>query len=245
MVGMFLCIWGFVFAFFSRPFGHGTMDLTRWLQVSIGFSLIELLVYALVAWVQHKVFQKLSRWNIVLEVSMYLLFYVVYTIASYYYYRSPIIRGFYKFPVFFSKIIFNIILILTPIIAIARHYILRFVPAAEKEEEKVSQAPDEEVIIRGSNKLDFLKLKKSELVCVSNTQNYVEVFFLEGDELQSKLIRSTLKKIHHDIGFLIQIHRSHLINPEHFKSWKNSTTILLTQKELPVSKTYKNELLSL
>lgn len=245
MVGVFLCIWGFIFAFFSRPFGHGIMDLTRWLQVSIGFSVIALLTYALVAWVQHKIFQKISRWSIVLEVSMYLLFYVIYTIATYYYYRSSIIHGFYKFPVFFSKIIFNIILILTPIIAIARHYILRFVPAVAEQEEKVSQALNEEVIIRGNNKLDFLKLKKAELVCVSNTQNYVEVFFLEGDKLQSKLIRSTLKKIHHDIDFLIQIHRSHLINPEHFKSWKNSTTILLTQKELPVSKTYKNALLSL
>ncbi|WP_264553165.1 LytTR family transcriptional regulator DNA-binding domain-containing protein [Flavobacterium sp. N2038] len=83
------------------------------------------------------------------------------------------------------------------------------------------------------------------MVCISNAQNYVEIFYLENDKLHSKLIRASLKKIHDDFGFLVQIHRSHLINQMHFKSWRNSNTIILTQIELPVSKNYKETLLML
>ena len=36
-----------------------------------------------------------------------------------------------------------------------------------------------------------------------------------------------------------------LINPMHFKSWRNANTIILTQIELPVSRNYKDVLLAL
>ncbi|MNR46912.1 LytTr DNA-binding domain protein [compost metagenome] len=83
------------------------------------------------------------------------------------------------------------------------------------------------------------------MVCVSNAQNYVEIFYIENEKLHSKLIRSSLKKTLDDFTFLVQIHRSHLINPSHFKSWRNSNTVILTQIELPVSKNYKESVLTL
>ena len=83
------------------------------------------------------------------------------------------------------------------------------------------------------------------MVCISNAQNYVEIFYVENGKLASKLIRSSLKKVQEDFSFLVQIHRSHLINPIHFKSWRNQNTIVLTQIELPVSKSYKEVLLAL
>jgi len=249
-LGALLSVWAFIFTFFARPFEHGFMDLKKWIAVSIGFSLITFLAYATVTWVQSLIFRRLAKWTILFEISMYVLFYTFYTITSYAFYKSFVIRGFYDLPVFFIKIILNIIVILTPIIVIIRHYSLRRIYARSDTEKELLIKParkqyEEDIVIRGANKLDFLKIKQSELVCISNTQNYVEIFFLENDELKTKLIRSSLKKIQEDFGFLIQIHRSHLINPQHFKSWKDSSTILLTQKELPVSKTYKNNLLSL
>ncbi|NHQ66882.1 LytTR family DNA-binding domain-containing protein, partial [Elizabethkingia miricola] len=67
----------------------------------------------------------------------------------------------------------------------------------------------------------------------------------DDNQLKTKVIRSTLKKVQYDFDFLIQIHRSHLINPSHFKAWKDQNTIFVTQKELPVSKSYKDSLMSL
>jgi hypothetical protein len=233
-IGVLLCLWSFLFAFFVRPFEHGTMDLQVWIRVSIGFSLASLFSYITVAVYQKIIYQKLSKWNISLEISTYVLFYILYTYITYTYYKSDIIRGNYDFSKFFTSIIINIALVVTPIIFLLRRYIIKLIPKKE-----------EFVTIKGDNKMDFLKIKKDELICVSNSQNYVEIFFLENGQLKTKLIRSSLKKIQYDFDFLIQIHRSHLINPFHFKSWKDSTTISLTQIELPVSKSYKNRLLSL
>ncbi|MEQ6123392.1 LytTR family DNA-binding domain-containing protein [Pseudotenacibaculum sp. MALMAid0570] len=210
------------------------MDLLVWIRVSIGFSLATFISYSLISVYQKILYQKIAKWNILLEISTYLLFYIIYTAITYTYYKGSIIRGFYDLPEFVTKIILNIALIISPIIFLARRYVIKLIPKK-----------DEFIIIKGDNKMDFLKIKKEELICVSNSQNYVEIFFLENDQLKTKLIRSSLKKVQYEFDFLIQIHRSHLINPSHFKSWKDSTTILLTQVELPVSKSYKNRLLSL
>ncbi|WP_299439975.1 LytTR family DNA-binding domain-containing protein [uncultured Aquimarina sp.] len=234
IIGGLLSIWGFLFGFFARPFEHGTMDLEVWIYVSVGFSILIFLSYAVVIWYQKIIYQKLSIWNITLEISTYILFYLVYSISTYIYYKSSFVKGIYDFSEFLIKIIFNIFLIMTPLLFAARKYSLKLIPSKS-----------DDIVIKGDNKLDVLKIKQSELICISNSQNYVEIFFLEKDQLKTKLIRSSLKKIQSDFDFLIQTHRSHLINPSHFKSWKDSNTVSLTQVEIPVSKNYKNSLLSL
>ena len=234
IIAFLLALWAFLFGFFAKPFEHGNMDLGVWIRVSVGFSIAAFLAYSLVAIYQKIIYSKLSKWNIYLEISIYLVYYLFYTIITYTYYKSSIVHGFYDFPRFFTEIILNITLIISPIIFLLRKYAIKLIPNKE-----------EYITFKGDNKLDFLKIKKEELICISNSQNYVEIFFLENEQLKTKLIRSSLKKIQYEFDFLIQVHRSHLINPSHFKSWKDSTTILLTQVELPVSKSYKNRLLAL
>lgn len=192
------------------------------------------LSYACISFIQKFVHQKLGNWNILLEVGSYILFFFLFTFFTYFYYKSSLIEGNYSFYQFLSKIIINVILIVSPLLFFLRRYASKLVSSSE-----------EYISIKGENKLDILRIKKSELVSISNEQNYVEIFYIENNDLKSKLIRSSLKKMLSDYAFLIQVHRSHLINPVHFKTWKDSTTITLTQMELPVSKNYKNQLLEL
>ena len=155
-------------------------------------------------------------------------------IITFLYYKSPILYGGFEFIEFLKIIILKSALIPTPIIVLARIYSIKLIPIQY-----------ENIVFKGENKLDFLKIRKNDLVCISSSQNYVEIFYTEKNQIKTKLIRSTLKKIQKDFDFLVQIHRSHLINPTHFKAWKNQDTIVLTQIELPVSKNYKEQLLSL
>ncbi|MEM7372995.1 MAG: LytTR family DNA-binding domain-containing protein [Bacteroidota bacterium] len=234
LIGVLLGVWGFLFAFFTRPFEHGVMDLRKWILVSVGFNVLAFLSYVAMAWIQKLVYDKRSSWNAGLEISAFFLFYLLFTLTTYVYYKSPIINGFYDLAEFFLKICVNTFLLITPILFIARRYSLKLIPP------KV-----EYITIKGENKLDILKIKQTELVCISNAQNYVEIFFLENNQIKTKLIRTSLKKLQAEFGFLLQIHRSHLINPDHFKSWKDANTISLTQIDLPVSKNYKKRLPSL
>jgi hypothetical protein len=234
IVGILISLWIFIFAFIIKPFDDGTLNFRAWFLISFGFSVLAFLCYATLAVLQKSIYEKTAKWNISLEVISILFFYLMYCIGVYAYYKSPILNGGYSFTNFFSIIFIKVALILTPVLILSRRYLIKMIPVKE-----------DFLIIRGENRLDVLKIKKADLVCISNAQNYIEIFYIENNLLRSKLIRSTLKKVQEDFDFLLQIHRSHLINPLHFKSWRNPNRIALTQIELPVSKNYKETLLSL
>lgn len=228
-IGTFISLWIFVFAFFIRPFNDGT--IFKWSQISIIFSLIALLCYSLIAILQKAIYQKTSKWSISYELMVLLLFYLLFSSISYLFYRSPMLYGGYNYLEFLTKIILPSSLTLTPIIILIRTFSIKLMPVKE-----------DTITIKGESKLDILKIHKSDLICITSSQNYVEIFFLLNGQLSSKLIRSSLKKIQRDLNFLTQVHRSYLINPIHFKFWKSQNTISLTQIEIPVSKSYRNNI---
>ena len=234
IVGLLIALWLFVFAFIIKPFDDGTINFKAWFLISFGFSMMAFLCYSLLTIIQKSFYERVTKWNVGLEIASVIFFYLVYLFGVYSYYKSPILNGGYSFSEFFSVIFLKVALILTPVIILARRYLIKLIPVKE-----------DFLVIKGENKLDVLKIKKSDLVCISNAQNYVEIFYTENGKLTSKLLRSSLKNIQKDFSFLMQIHRSHLINPSHFKSWRNQNTIILTQIELPVSKNYKETLLAL
>ncbi len=229
-IGAFISLWVFVFAFFIRPFDDGT--IFKWGQTSISFSLITFLCYGIVAILQKAIYQKRLKWNAGFEILILFLFYLFYSIFSYVFYKGPVLNGTYNFSEFSAKIILKSLLILMPIIILARFFLIKLIPDKK-----------DTIIIKGESKLDILNIHKSDLICIKSSQNYVEIFFLLNGQLSSKVIRSSLKKIQKDLDFLIQVHRSYLINPPHFKFWKNQNTITLTQIEIPVSKSYRNSIL--
>ncbi|CAL2082588.1 LytTR family transcriptional regulator DNA-binding domain-containing protein [Tenacibaculum sp. 190524A05c] len=235
LVAIVLMIWAFLFGILARPFEHGYMDLKIWLKVSAIFSIAFFASYFCIAILQNKIYNYIRKWSIVYEACTYIILFFIYTLLTFYLYRSSLINGIYNFNEFFFEISINIIFIVTPIVIVARKYTLKLMVKTEEKN----------ITIKGDNKLDVLKIKPSNLICISNAQNYVEIYYLEGDQLKTKLLRSSLKKLLTDFDFLIQVHRSHLINPDHFQSWKDSNTIELSKIELPVSKSYKNNVLHL
>lgn len=233
MVGLFFALWGFLFMYMVKPFSDQTTGFYFWIRSSIGFNLIAFLAYGLIAVIQKAIFEKIQRWSVGLEVNTLLFFYIIHTIGTFALYKSPIINGGYTFLEWNTEIMLRAAIVNLTILAIARSYLIKLIPAKE-----------DTLIIKGDNKLDILKIKKAELICVSNAQNYVEIFYTQSNTLHSKLLRTSLKNLKVEFNFLLQVHRSHLINPSHFKSWKDSNTIYLTEIELPVSKTFNKELLS-
>lgn len=233
ILGLLFALWGFLFMFFVRPFTDDTTGFYFWIRSSIGFNLIAFLGYALIAVIQKAIYNKLQKWSFGLEVSTLLFFYILHTTGTFALYKSPFITGGYTFLQWNTEIMMKAAIVNFTALLIARSYLIKLIPTK-----------DDVLTIKGDNKLDILKIKKLELVCVSNAQNYVEIFYIQNNSLHSKLIRTSLKNLKEEFDFLLQIHRSHLINPAHFKSWKDSKTINLTEMQLPVSKTFNKELLS-
>ena len=232
LVGLFIGFWIFCFGFFIRPFDDVILDY-EWVPISIGFGVFIFLCYAIIAVIQNKVYQKLLRWNLTFEIITIVSYCLFFTIVLYTYSKSDLVDSAYSFS-YFSFLMAKTSIVLIPILILARIYVVKLIPAKEAI-----------LTIKGDNKLDILKVYPSDLISVSSSQNYVEIFFLDSGILSSKLIRSSLKKIYKAVPFLIQVHRSHFINPSHFKSWKNQNTIYVTQMEVAISKNYKEVILAL
>lgn len=239
LVGVFISVWIYVFTFYIKPFDGENGNASWWGFLSLGFSLLTFICYLFVIIIQDSVYQKIYKWNVVLEIITIALFYLLLIATSFLYYKSPFLNGIWNFSEFVNAV-FKTLLIFTPILVFSRRFIIRFLP----KEKITSKTEDVFITIKGDYKLDVLKIKKSDLVCISKSQNYIEIFYLENKNLKSKLMRSSLKRIQQNLKFLVQVHRSHLVNPVHFKSWENSNTIVLTQINIPVSKNYKVNTLS-
>lgn len=103
--------------------------------------------------------------------------------------------------------------------------------------------------ITGENKEDELEVAEQNFVYAESDQNYVTLFYLREEELEKKIIRSSLQAVDDQINPSLRIHRSYLINPGHLKSIKGNKRqrfVILRHVDdpLPVSTNLdKNEIL--
>lgn len=234
IVAVFISIWLVVFLIIIAPFDASDLDFKRRLILMPPYGIISFVSYALLIPIQNAVFKK-WKWNIIYEILFIIIFNNLVLLGVYFYYKSDFINGDYSFTNFTLNVYYPIFLILLTILIVARWLV-------NKNEQNNNI---EKISITGDNKLDVLNIYFKDLICISSADNYVEVNYLNDNKLEKKLLRTTLKKIESNINGLLKVHRSHLINPLHFKAFKNQNNILLTQTELPISKNYKESILKL
>jgi len=222
------------FLILISPFDIAELTFKWKLIILPVYGAIAFLCYMVLVPIQNLAFRKIKTWTLLMEIAFVLLFDVLVFFISYAYYQSSLVKGNYSFSSFALQIFLPVVGILMPILIGARWIRLR----------KSSVHQNQSIILKGDNKLDFLKLAIEDLIGVSGATNYVEVHFLKEGIKKSKLLRTTLKTIEKEVPSLVKVHRSHLINPMHFSEWKNADTINLGKVEVPVSMKYKKHLLT-
>ncbi|MFS4491388.1 LytTR family DNA-binding domain-containing protein [Maribacter sp. 2308TA10-17] len=235
IVAVVIAVWLYLFQVLIAPFDTSELSFPIRLQILPPYGFITFVGYMLLVLIQNWFFKKKNQWNLLYEIIFILLFSVILLLGSFAYYKTDIINGDYSFSKFTFQVYYPIFFIILPILLFLRWWLSR----------KAMGESYSKIVLRGANKLDVLNIRLKDLVCISSADNYVEVSFLENDVLRKKLLRITLKEIQPQEPSLIKVHRSHLINPLHFIAWKNSNTLLLTQMEIPISKTYKKDILAL
>ena len=230
-----MAIWLVVFLVLIAPFDAGDLSFLIRLQILPPYGLISLISYMAIVPLQNFLYHKFNKWTVFLEALIITVYTILAWFGSYLYYKTDIINGVYSFAKFTLEVYYPIFLILLPILIFGRWYLTkRFV-----------NNKNEELILFGENKHDILKINFSDLICISSADNYVEVSYLLNNELQKKLLRNTLKNIHSQKPDLLKVHRSHIINPIHFKEWVNSNTIQLSYMQVPISKNYKKDIVAI
>ena len=177
------------------------------------------------------------KWNVLQEVFVLLLGFILITIVSYFY-NTILVNGF--------KIHLNEILnwsksfsvpfapIFIPIWAYLR---FRF---SKIEIKSTSSESDNKIVIKGSNSNEQIKFLEKDFIMAQAQSNYVDIYFISQNTLEKQVIRSTLSNLIKEIPRGQQIHRSFIINPSFITGIAGNTrkgTIKLSyiDADIPIS----------
>ncbi|APY07119.1 transcriptional regulator [Winogradskyella sp. J14-2] len=244
IIGLLLALWIFVFLFFSEPLDVNQFSFKEKLTYLPGYGMVGGFCYLIFLPFQRFLHKSLySCWTILNEIVFLLSFCVLaITIARLYY--LYIIMANERYPYTLGYMLKTILLpaaaTILPIITVARY-------AFGKYYEK--QLNNQKIEIKGSGNYEGLRLHFNDIVGIKSSDNYIEVQYLSGNALKKTLIRNKLSVIDKEFPKLIRTHRSHLINPYHFRQWKtdNGKYILILSHDIktPVSKTYLQDVKSI
>lgn len=103
------------------------------------------------------------------------------------------------------------------------------------------------------NQRQKLVIASSAILFIEADENYVRVYYLEGDTQKEYLLRNSMKGIDALVSKhgLVRCHRSYFVNPEHVKVLRKEkegvilAELDLSTKAIPVSKKYYEQLSAL
>ncbi|MFK7813817.1 MAG: LytTR family DNA-binding domain-containing protein [Maribacter sp.] len=232
-IGFFTAIWIYLFLVFVGPYDASALSIGWRAQIMVGYGILFLLTHLTVMFLQHLLYIYVGVWNTIFEIASIFLIFVVFLPISFGYYKSEVILGDYAFGHYLNYMYLPTLIVLVPLVVLLRWTFTKFIADEQKPVNTFYE-------IRGENKNDILRLPFSKLLCVIASSNYIEVYYLEGDTLHKKLLRTTLSKIHGHIPDLVKSHRSYLFNPEKFVKWEGKNKLRLFHMVIPVSRNYKS-----
>lgn len=237
LVALALAIWIFVFLYFTEPLDVHEFNDTQKLTYLPFYGLLGAICYIAMLPLQQLLYKKANKgWSLKNEIlfnSVFVIFSFI-VVRSFYLYvimadeRNPYELGYYTINIFIPAI-----LTILPIVLAGRWALGKY---------KNKRLEDAKIEIQGEGNYESLRLLFNDVICIQSSDNYIEVSFLDTNTLKKQLIRNKLSVIEASFPELVRTHRSFLINPYHFQSWKTDNGKLgLTLSNdifIPISKTH-------
>jgi hypothetical protein len=252
----FICIGVFLFTLFFQPFPLDMLDYDSRLLFVTGFGGITFLfgciVFILIPFLIPQWF-KISEWEsdppYILSALLLILtatafaFYIRYvgkvSVSLYIMFKIVLVC---LIPIFILVILYknkSLELVIDILKEQNKNYLSRI-----REDEELKE--DEKIEISSDNKSGKLILINKNIISIKSADNYIEIFYLENDLVEKKLIRSTLKNIESqlkDHRNFIRCHRTRIVNILHInKIARNYSGYFLKMRhldeEIPVSRQY-------
>ncbi|PHR69772.1 MAG: transcriptional regulator [Lutibacter sp.] len=239
LIALSLAIWIFVFLYFTEPLDINEFSDSEKSIYLPAYGVLGSLLYIISLPVQYLLYNRFQKkWSILSEVVFLILFIIISIIGLrlfYLYVVVPNERNPYTFSYHLKSIIFPALITILPIVVIGRFGFGKY---------KQKKLEAQKIEIKGEGNYDCLKLLLDELICIQSSDNYIEVFYISGTALKKSLIRNKLSVIADEFPELLRTHRSFIINPFHFQSWKTEkgkiSVVLSYDIEVPISKTYQD-----
>ena len=232
-----LAVWVFAFLYFTEPLDVNELGNRQQLIYLPLYGIAVAIAYSAMLPVQKWLHEKAKRsWPIKNEIAFFLIFISAALILARSVYLYIVVVGEpnpYTLGYFIISIFIPAALTIFPIVALGRWAMGKY---------KNKKLEKQKIEIQGEGNFESLRLLLDDLICIQSSDNYVEVSFLDNGALKKRLIRTKLSVLENDHQDLLRTHRSYLINPHHFLSFKTvegKQGLQLTSDIFtPISKTY-------
>ncbi len=216
----FISIGVLAFLYLFQPLDVSVMDNKHKFYVVMGLGAVTFLSLSLNLLILPSLFPSIfikRIWNIKKEILWNIWILTTISVGYYIYYK---VLGFFE--VDFKMIVGLIIIAIIPItglIIVNRNRMLRLnLRMSEKINKKLEEnkSIEEKLVHFNSDYVkDNLSIKVSLLLLIRAANNYIEVFWKEGDRYKSQMIRTSLKKVEEllkEHKFIFKCHRSYIVN---------------------------------
>ncbi|MFC2096562.1 LytTR family transcriptional regulator DNA-binding domain-containing protein [Bacteroidota bacterium] len=216
----FISIGVLAFLYLFQPLDVSLMDNTQKFYVVFGLGAITFLSLSLNLLILPSLFPGIfikRIWNIKKEVLWNIWILTTISFSYYLYYK---VLGIFDvdFRMFLGLIIIAIIPI-TGLIIVNRNRTLRtnlkMSEGINKKLEENKSIEEKLIHFESDYVKDNLSIKVSLLLVIRAANNYIEVFWKEGENLRSKMIRTSLRKAEDllkEHKFIFKCHRSYMVN---------------------------------
>jgi hypothetical protein len=252
------------FMVFFEPFGLSSFTSKYRSFIEIGYGLVTFLVllfnFFLVPFLFKKEYRD-QKWTVIKQIvwhvwNLFCIGFINYLYSSFFLHFSNNLQAFLYFQ-FYTLLVGIIPIVIITInnqnrllaenLKIANEYNNGFVAKTN------SLSVEEKVCLIADNNKDKLEVNSSDLIYITSTGNYIQVFYQKDNDLKNSLLRNTLKQTEDqlkDNHSVIKCHRAYLVNKNKIVRVKgNSQGLRLvlsgTDEEIPVSRKLSKNLMDL
>jgi len=163
-------------------------------------------------------------------------------------YRDMSIQGFKLIDEYLLFLKYTLLVIVIPYAAVVYYLYNRHLTEYKAIPDSITH---DLLKIRDENQNVKIAIQLERLLFIKNADNYVEVYYLDEDQIKKELIRTSLKLLEDELRLfrIIRCHRSYMVNLSNIALTKKSRNgLVIKQKapgspDLPVSKKYSAILL--
>ncbi len=235
---------GFILIFL-QPFNINNFDHSYKEILFMGFGLIKFVNYMGAHFVENYFYKRKKTWVWWNEVMFLILSSISGAIFGYLYLdivfeKQPL--SLFRLLLFCSYIVLPVLpLIIFPKLVLRYFFSKNSIQDSQEIIDNDQDKVIENITLVGDNHKDEFTIPREQLLYVKSVDNYVMVFY-KSDTIQRVMLRGKLSAILTQAPFLIQPHRSYLINPKHvFVIKGNSQKATLISKEIeeaiPIART--------
>jgi hypothetical protein len=258
-IGLFISF----FLVFFEPFGLSSFRIQYRLYFEIGFGIITSMTLLLHHFALPLIFRKVfnaSKWTVKKQIKwqIWVLFsigFANFLYSSFFFHYANNFKAFYYYQ--FYTLSVGIIPIIVITILIQNRLLAENLKIANDfNNDFASKAnilsEEERICLMAENSKDKLEVNSSDLIYITSSGNYIQVYYKKEKELKSILLRNTLKQAEDqlkDNHFMIRCHRAFLVNRNKVVRVKgNSQGLRLildcTGEEIPVSRNLSKSLMN-